>query len=233
MNFKKFNPGKKITVFFIFFATTFFLLGLWQVERGHEKSNIIEQFNNNITKTPKSFSEESSKWDRVIVKGIWDGSKQILVDNVINSGIAGYKVLTPLQINETEIFILVDRGWISQGKSRDTLPRIDIKDEYVEVYGILEDPELGFVLSEDLVTDNWPKVSQTKNLDVLRKEFDEQLSSYILVADPTLKSSLAYMKIVPSNMTAEKHFGYAIQWFTMFVALCLMYLWIGFKKNEE
>ena len=117
---------------------------------------------------------------------------------------------------------MVDRGWISQGKSRDALPRIDIKDEYVEVNGILEDPELGFVLSEDLVTDNWPKVSQTKNLDVLRKEFDEHLSSYILVADPTLKSSLAYMKIVPSNMKAEKHYGYAIQWFTMFIA-CLLY----------
>ena len=233
MNFKKFNPGKKITVFFIFFATTFFLLGLWQVERGHEKSNIIKQFNNKTTKTPISFSEESSKWDRVKVKGFWYGSKQIFIDNVINSGIAGYKVLTPLQINETEIFILVDRGWISQGKSRDTLPRIDIKDEYVEVNGILEDPELGFVLSEDLVTDNWPKVSQTKNLDVLKKEFEEQLVSYILVAEPTLKSSLTYMKIIPTNMTAEKHFGYAIQWFTMFVALCLMYLWIGFKKNEE
>ena len=233
MNFKKFNPGKKITAFFIFFATTFFLLGLWQVERGHEKSNIVEQFNNNSIKNPKLFSEVSSKWDRVKVKGIWNGSKQILIDNVINSGIAGYKVLTPLQIDETGIFILVDRGWISQGKSRDTLPKIDIKDEYVEVTGILEDPELGFVLSEDLVTDNWPKVSQTKNLDVLRKEFEEQLSRYILVADPTLKSSLTYMKIIPSNMTAEKHFGYAIQWFTMFVALCLMYIWIGFKKNEE
>jgi surfeit locus 1 family protein len=169
----------------------------------------------------------------VSVKGLWNGSKQMLIDNVINSGVAGYKVLTPLQINETEMFILVDRGWISQGKSRNILPNIDIKDEYVEVNGILENPELGFILSENLVTDNWPKVSQTKNLEVLSKEFEEQLSSYILVADPTLKSSLAYMKIIPTNMTAEKHFGYAIQWFTMFVALCLMYLWIGFKKNEE
>ena len=233
MKFNKFNPGKKITIFFIFFAITFFLLGLWQVERGHDKSKIIAEFNNNIKKSPASFSEASSKWDRVLIKGLWKGSKQILVDNVINSGVAGYKVLTPLQINESEVFILVDRGWVSQGTSRNILPNIDIKDEYVEVNGILEDPELGFVLSEDLVTDHWPKVSQTKNLDVLRKEFDEQLSSYILVADPTLKSSLAYMKIVPSNMTAEKHYGYAIQWFTMFVALCLMYLWIGFKKNEE
>jgi surfeit locus 1 family protein len=169
----------------------------------------------------------------VSIKGLWKGSKQILVDNVINSGVAGYKVLTLLQINESEAFILVDRGWVSQGKSRNILPNIDIKDEYVEVYGILENPELGFVLSEDLVTANWPKVSQTKNLQVLSKEFDEQLASYILVADPTLKYSLTYMKVIPTNMTAEKHFGYAIQWFTMFVALCLMYFWLGFKKNEE
>ena len=233
MKFNKFNPGKKITIFFIFFAITFFLLGLWQVERGHEKSKIIAEFNNNIKKSPVSFSESSSKWDRVSIKGLWKGSKQILVDNVINSGVAGYKVLTLLQINESEAFILVDRGWVSQGKSRNILPNIDIKDEYVEVYGILENPELGFVLSEDLVTANWPKVSQTKNLEVLSKEFDEQLASYILVADPTLKYSLTYMKVIPTNMTAEKHFGYAIQWFTMFVALCLMYFWLGFKKNEE
>ena len=99
MRFKKFNPGKKITIFFIFFATTFFLLGIWQVERGHDKSKIIEEFNTNIKKNPSPLSEESSKWDRVSVKGFWKGSKQILIDNAINSGAAGYKVLTPLKIN--------------------------------------------------------------------------------------------------------------------------------------
>ena len=113
------------------------------------------------------------------------------------------------------------------------MPSIDIQNEYVKVNGILEDPELGFVLSEDLVTENWPKVSQTKNLEVLRAVFDEDLAPYIIVADPTLSNSLVYMKIIPTNMTPEKHFGYAIQWFTMFAALCLMYLWLGFKKNEE
>ena len=233
MKYKEFKPGKKITVFFIFFASAFFLLGLWQVERGQDKSNILDEFNKNIKKSPGSFSENSSKWDRVKVEGYWIGSKQILIDNVINSGIAGYKVLTPLQIEGTETHILVDRGWIPQGSSRNILPSIDIQNEYVKVNGILEDPELGFVLSEDLVTENWPKVSQTKNLGVLRAVFDEDLAPYIIVADPTLSNSLVYMKIIPTNMTPEKHFGYAIQWFTMFAALCLMYLWLGFKKNEE
>ena len=233
MKFKEFRPGKRITIFFICFATTFFLLGLWQVERGQDKSNILKEFNNNIKKSPLPFSEKSTKWDRVTVEGYLIGSKQILIDNIIKSGVAGYKVLTPLLIKDTETHILVDRGWVSQGNSRDILPDIDINKEYVKVTGILEDPELGFVLSEDLVTEKWPKVSQTKNLKVLNKAFDEVLAPYIIVADPTLTSSLAYMKVIPTNMTPEKHFGYAIQWFTMFVALCLMYLWVGFKKNEE
>ena len=52
MKFNKFNPGKKITIFFIFFAITFFLLGLWQVERGHDKSKIIEK-SSKVTKPIK------------------------------------------------------------------------------------------------------------------------------------------------------------------------------------
>jgi len=35
------------------------------------------------------------------------------------------------------------------------------------VSGILEIPELGLVLSDDLVSKEWPKISQTKNLGVI------------------------------------------------------------------
>ena len=55
----------------------------------------------------------------------------------------------------------------------------------------------------------------------------------ILLADPILKNSLEYIKITPTNMTPTKHYGYSAQWFLMFLVLCLMYLWYGFKKNEK
>ena len=233
MEKNKFNPGIRITIFFVFFAILFFSLGLWQIERGQAKTTILAEFEDNLSNTPTYLNQESKRWDRVYVKGIWDSSKQILVDNVINRGVVGYKVLTPLRIIETNQLILVDRGWIKQNKFRDILPSIELVEGDEVISGILEYPELGLVLSEDLISKEWPKVSQTKSLEVISKEYDEFIYPMILLADPILKNSLEYIKITPTNMTPTKHYGYSAQWFLMFLVLCLMYLWYGFKKNEK
>jgi cytochrome oxidase assembly protein ShyY1 len=157
----------------------------------------------------------------------------MLVDNVINRGVAGYKVLTPFKISNSDTLILVDRGWIPREASRQTLPNIDINNIKEKVFGTLENPELGFVLSDILVSGDWPKVSQTKNLNVISKEYNDPLAQFILVADPILKNSLEYLKIIPTNMMPSKHYGYSAQWFTMFLVLCFMYIWLGYKKNEK
>ena len=169
MKRNKFKPGKRITIFFVFFAGLFFLLGLWQIDRGNAKTIIINEFNSNLKKDPVYLNTDSKKWDRVFVEGSWDESKQIFIDNVIHRGIAGYKVLTPLKIQGSDKLILVDRGWIKRNKFREILPNIDLQKEQIKVSGILESPELGLVLSDDLITKNWPKVSQTKNPDILTK----------------------------------------------------------------
>jgi surfeit locus 1 family protein len=233
MKSEKFKPGKSITIFFIFFASVFFALGLWQIERGQAKANIILEFENNLKKDASVFSEDSKKWDKVFINGTWDNSRQMLVDNVINRGIAGYKVLTPFKISNSDTLILVDRGWIPREASRQTLPNIDINNIKEKVFGTLENPELGFVLSDILVSGDWPKVSQTKNLNVISKEYNDPLAQFILVADPILKNSLEYLKIIPTNMMPSKHYGYSAQWFTMFLVLCFMYIWLGYKKNEK
>ena len=233
MEKNKFNPGIRITIFFVFFAILFFSLGLWQIERGQAKTTILAEFEDNLSNKPTYINQESKRWDRVYVKGIWDSSKQILVDNVINRGVVGYKVLTPLRIIETNQLILVDRGWVKQNKFRDILPNIELVEGDEVISGILEQPELGLVLSEDLISKEWPKVSQTKSLEVISKEYDEFIYPMILLADPILKNSLEYIKITPTNMTPTKHYGYSAQWFLMFLVLCLMYLWYGFKKNEK
>ena len=52
MKKNKFNPGIRITIFFVFFAILFFSLGLWQIERGQSKNQILIEFEKNITKNP-------------------------------------------------------------------------------------------------------------------------------------------------------------------------------------
>jgi len=233
MKKNKFNPGKRITIFFVFFAFLFFSLGLWQIERGQAKTNLLDDFEKKILEKPSYINQKSQKWDRVYVEGKWDSSKQILIDNVIRRGIAGYKVLTPLRMKETDQLILVDRGWIKQNTFRDQLPDIKLIQIDEVVSGILEIPELGLVLSDDLVSKEWPKISQTKNLGVIKNEYDENIFPMILLADPTLKNSLEYIKITPTNMTPIKHYGYSAQWFLMFIVLCLMYVWYGYKRNAK
>ena len=233
MKRKKFKPGVRITIFFIIFAVLFFSLGIWQIERGQAKTQIMSEFENKLTKDPIYLNAESKKWDRVSVSGKWENKKQLLIDNVIHQGIAGYKVLTPLRINETNKLILIDRGWIKQNKFRDQLPDIQIPEDFESVIGTLEQPELGLVLSDELISNNWPKISQTKNVEVISKAYTEEIFPMILLADPLLKNSLEYIKITPTNMTPIKHYGYSSQWFLMFLVLCFMYIWYGLSRNAK
>lgn len=230
MKKNKFNPGIRITVFFIFFAILFFSLGLWQIERGQAKTTLLQEFDENSLKAPKSISKDSKKWDRVYIQGKWNGSEQILIDNVINRGIAGYKVITPFQLDETGELILVDRGWIKRNINIENLPDVSLIDIRERVSGILESPELGLMLSDEVVSEKWPKISQTKNFEVISKEYNVPMFPLILLADPTSRYSLEYIKINPTNMTPVKHYGYSAQWFLMFLVLCGMYIWYGYKK---
>ena len=233
MKKNKFKPGIKISIFFLIFASLFFFLGIWQIERGKEKNDLLNLFENSQKKPAKIFTEASIKWDRVFVYGQFDNTRSIYIDNVVNKGIAGYKVLTPLEIDNVDKLLLVDRGWVERGISRDILPEIKPYTKKIKITGVLESPELGLLLSEEVVSENWPKVSQSKNIDILKKEYDQDIYPFVLLADPIMDNALEYIGISPTNMMPAKHYGYAAQWFTMFVVLCLMFAWIGFKKNEK
>ena len=65
MKKNKFNPGKRITIFFVFFAFLFFSLGLWQIERGQSKTNLLDDFEKKISEKPSHINQKSQKWDRV------------------------------------------------------------------------------------------------------------------------------------------------------------------------
>ena len=150
-----------------------------------------------------------------------------------DKSIKAYCVGKDSGFEKSSTFDAATKEWIKQNKFRDILPNIELVEGDEVISGILEYPELGLVLSEDLISKEWPKVSQTKSLEVISKEYDEFIYPMILLADPILKNSLEYIKITPTNMTPTKHYGYSAQWFLMFSVLCLMYVFYGFKRNAK
>ena len=145
------------TIFYIFFSIVFVVLGFWQINRGNEKTEIIEAFELQQTGQAIEFSSDSQKWERVYISGKLDDERIIYLDNVIHKGILGFKVLAPVFIEDNKV-MLVDFGWIKQPQSRDQVSFISISDnENVSVSGVLEAPEMGLILSEDIFTNTWPK----------------------------------------------------------------------------
>ena len=86
MKKNKFNPGKRITIFFVFFVFLFFSLGLWQIERGQAKTNLLDDFE-------KKIYERSSQKIRSIRKKYF---KEI--DSI--SSLEAYKAINQMNILE-------------------------------------------------------------------------------------------------------------------------------------
>ena len=221
------------TVFYIIFGSIFVFLGFWQIERGAEKDQIVSNFEEAQTKQPLPISNNSKKWDRVYVNGALDKSKTIFIDNTIYKGALGYKVVAPLILDRDEI-ILIDFGWTKQPERRGDIKTVEISsDENISVTGVLEQPELGLVLSDELFSSSWPKISQSKSIDALQELFNEKIYPFILLSDFRKDSDLTYIKPVVTNMPPVKHYGYAGQWFAMFIALTIMYLYFLRKSTNE
>ena len=221
------------TIFYIIFGSVFVFLGFWQIERGAEKDQIVSNFEEAQMKQPLPISNNSKKWDRVYVNGALDKSKTIFIDNTIYKGVLGYKVVAPL-ILDMDGIILVDFGWTKQPERRGDVKTVEISsNQNISVTGVLEQPELGLVLSDELFSSSWPKISQSKSIDALQELFDEKIYPFILLSDFRKDSDLTYIKPVVTNMPPVKHYGYAGQWFAMFIALTIMYIYFLRKSTNE
>ena len=218
------QENKLLTSFSIFFVIVFVFLGVWQVERAAHKEGLLQAFNSEQESPPIRLTSQSPDWSRVFVDGIFDSSRQILIDNQIHKGKVGYKIFTPFRFDDNKI-VLVDRGWIAQGQSRSDLPQLNILEKKSRIIATVTSPEQGVLAGSELLTNEWPRVSQTKAVEVIASAFKEPILDIVLVLDPGSSQITEFIEIKPFSITPVKHYGYAMQWFTMSIVLLGMFLY--------
>lgn len=218
------QENKLLTSFSIFFVIVFVFLGVWQIERAAHKEGLLQAFNAEQESPPIRLTSQSSDWSRVFVDGIFDSSRQILIDNQIHKGKVGYKIFTPFRFDDNKI-VLVDRGWIAQGQSRSDLPQLNILEKKSRIIATVTSPEQGVLAGSELLTNEWPRVSQTKAVEVIASAFKEPILDIVLVLDPGSSQITEFIQIKPFAITPVKHYGYAMQWFTMSIVLLGMFLY--------
>lgn len=218
------QENKLLTSFSIFFVIVFVFLGVWQIERAAHKEGLLQAFNAEQESSPIRLTSQSPDWSRVFVDGIFDSTRQILIDNQIHKGKVGYKIFTPFRFDDNKI-VLVDRGWIAQGQSRSDLPQLNILEKKSRIIATVTSPEQGVLAGSELLTNEWPRVSQTKAVEVIASAFKEPILDIVLVLDPGSSQITEFIQIKPFAITPVKHYGYAMQWFTMSIVLLGMFLY--------
>lgn len=199
--------------------------GLWQRGRMEQKLALRAQVEAASRADPVAIPR-AAQWDDwrfrpVRATGTFDATHQILVDNRIRGGRAGYDVFAPLALADGRV-VLVDRGWVAAGASRADVPQVPPPAGQVTVTGRINRPP-GAYLELAGATVNG-RVWQ--NLDIPRYEAATGLAVLPVIVEQTASAApgddLVRQRPAPDT-GAEKHMSYMLQWFAF--AATTIVLW--------
>ncbi len=235
----EYRPSIVETLSAVIIISIFLALGFWQLQRAEEKRQIQDDYAARHSQTPVKLEfplkdTENWRYRQVEISGRFDNHQQFLLDNQVSQGEVGYSVLTPLHVTGNGPVVLVDRGWVPLGQTRERLPNIDVSEEPVDLVGTAYVPfGKAYALGEiDSGQDAWPRVIQFLDFKLLGQRLDTQLPPLTVRLDQS--SEVAYRqdwKIIA--FTPQRHLGYAFQWFAMAAALAVIYIVVSVKKRTE
>lgn len=236
----QFKPTLFGTLLTIVCIPTFIKLGYWQYDKAALKQKIQASFEqSNSTEIPhlKDYllNSEYLEFKKVDVSGEYETAYQILVDNKVEDSLAGYHVITPFKIQDSDTYVLVNRGWIKGGASRADLPVFDTPTGIIKVQGMAWLPTKKIFTLEDSTqkmpeNPQWQLVWQNLDMQKYVKSAPIKILPIIVKLD---NDSAAGGFVRNWEMSADRivtHMGYAYQWFGFAFAALAIYLYLGIKK---
>jgi surfeit locus 1 family protein len=207
-------------------------LGVWQLERLDWRKSFnlhyIQQINAptlNLNQTQDFQNIASMEYRNVQAIGKFDFSYEVYLQNQVFENIPGYHVMTPLIIDETNMAVLVDRGWIAM----EDLERIDeinhgFEDKYF-VGGVIRSAQKSgvFGTNPDREKSTDSKFWMNANLEEIQKQIPYKLLPVYIQAGFSEDVGLPLGSSPDVEITEGPHMGYAMQWFFFAVLLGVGY----------
>ncbi|NIR28531.1 MAG: SURF1 family protein [Gammaproteobacteria bacterium] len=219
-----------------------FALGLWQLDRAQQKQALGNTFERRVhdhpirldTATP-TVETDSLRHRRVTATGAYDAGHQFLLDNRTRRGVAGYHVLTPLRLRGSDAAVLVNRGWVPLGASREQLPAIPAPTGSVRVEGLVAVPGADpFLLGPaGYETGGWPRVVQAIDVPVMERTLGYRLRPYTVRLDAGVPGGFVREWRPYVGFGPERHRAYALQWFALAAAVAVIYVVVAMRSRRR
>jgi surfeit locus 1 family protein len=223
--------------------------GLWQYNKAESKKALQTQLNTRLNESAISLNDsvsdfynddiESLRFKRVKVSGTYDTRYQILLDNQVDNTVVGYHVITPMQIESTKEYVLVNRGWIAGNPNR-TVPKIDTPMGIQAIEGDIALPSSSFFTLEDSASKQEKRkiedsaIWQHMDMQLYAKSVPFAILPFILRLDSKSNAGGGFKRNWP--LPAERvsmHLGYAYQWFGFALTLLVIFIVLNVKKVER
>lgn len=236
----RFRPGVATTVAVVLLLPLLVGLGFWQLDRADEKTAIRDRYRERSEMPPvdvagTSLSAEVMDFRRATVSGRYQPDWTIFLDNKVLDGTPGYEVLTPLAIDGSRRFILVNRGWVPWGETRRALPAIETPGGAVELAGRLrEPPQDYFTLEDEAAISEFRPRWQNLDLDRYERVTGLSLGPLVLQLDPASKEGGGFVRRWPEYQDdwIDRHKAYAVQWFALALTLAVLYVVLNLKRRK-
>jgi surfeit locus 1 family protein len=207
------------------------MLGHWQLGRARQKEALYEAFERGggpaVDLPP---APVDARYQHVRLKGRYVVDRQILLDNMSHDGVAGYRVLTPLEMDDGR-WVLVDRGWIAPGERRAVLPTVPVAPMTRVVIGRLDEfpvPGLRLVAPTE---SGWPRRMSFPTQEAVSRLLGRSIYPRIVLLDA--EATDGYVRDWhPGGIPPSRHYGYSVQWFALAATLLVLYALSQCRKQE-
>jgi len=214
----------------------FVSLGLWQFERAEYKQSIESKYKARLQADYTVFKPVDNWFDieyqKVMLQGAYLEDKTLLLDNQLDSGRAGYHVITPFELPGGEL-VLVNRGWVAVGSSRQLLPTIASPVDANTVRGIVTLPgDDIYRLGEVSIGEQWPQLIPFVDINALQPAFDNRLFP-ILIWLGSDQDGIYLRDWQPVWLKPEKSRAYAWQWIAFALVALLLFFILNLRKFND
>ena len=217
----------------------FLYLGYWQLQRAEEKRLLQAEYDSRaagpaIKGEPRLQPPAALQFYKVVAKGYYEPDRQILIDNRVHQGQVGYDVITPLRLQDSNVRLLVNRGWIPLGEDRQHLPAVDTPQDLQEISGVATVPsEKVFMLAEPEPLDHgWQPVWENMDMARFAAAVPYPVQPVVVLLDPDSPAGGFTRDWIRLDAGIAVHQGYAFQWFMLAGALIAIYLFMSLRGSD-
>jgi surfeit locus 1 family protein len=201
-------------------------LGNWQARRAEEKRTLGERLEVALKSSPleipaATLDAKAYVLKRVAARGRFVAEHTVYLQNKVRRGRVGYEVLTPLRLSNSELHVLVNRGWTET-------PQASTPSGEVRIEGVALD-RLPRLLQ--LAPSAKGQVRQTLDIGEFAAESGLRLQPLIVEQHSDTGDGLARDWPRP-DAGIEKHQGYALQWYSLAALAVALALVFSFRRIE-